>query len=452
MSDMHTVMPKRLAQALVEAGMKHFASGGQIAPGSMTVAGGTSGGGGGVTALPNQSTTSDFSGITNNQITNPGGILGGNNSVANQILNPIGAFGGSLLGMTQDQYQAGVPNITKQNFQPQISNLQNQQQSVYGQQQTLANQLLAQSQGQGPNVAQDQLNQSTAANVANQGALMAGQRGGSANVGLLARQAAQQGANTQQQAAGQAATLGSQQQLAAEGALQTGQSNMANENLQGQSIEQGAQASQNTAINTGELGAQGINANTAAANAQATNGLLGGLMGGAGSAISSIFYKGGEVQKLADGGDVNDNIGIAQYSNSTLPPAYSSPPAPTSSSKSGGGGGGAGIASLAALLSKGGQIPFSNKLLKGGTVPGKAEVQGNSPKNDTQPTLLSPGEEVLPRSVTMAKDAPERAAEFVRHLQKNKEKKGGYEKVTSSRKSLEERVKHLEKLCGGGYA
>src|ERR1700677_3453377 len=82
----------------------------------------------------------------------------------------------------------------------------------------LAAQLQAQANGQGPNVAQNQLAQATGANVANQAALAAGQRGSSQNVGLLARQNAQQGAATQQNAAGQAATLGAQQQIAAQNA------------------------------------------------------------------------------------------------------------------------------------------------------------------------------------------------------------------------------------------
>lgn len=48
---------------------------------------------------------------------------------------------------------------------------------------------------------------------------------------------------------------------------------------------------------------------------------------------------------------------------------------------------------------------------EGGTVPGEAEVQGDSVKNDKVPALLSPGEVVVPRSV-VAK-GPEAAAKFV---------------------------------------
>src|SRR6185312_12432015 len=82
--------------------------------------------------------------------------------------------------------------------------LQNQSQ-VYGQLQGIAS-------GQ-VNPAQAQFAQNTQQNVANQAALMAGQRGASSNVGLMARQAAQQGAATQKQAVGQEAAQQAQNQI-----------------------------------------------------------------------------------------------------------------------------------------------------------------------------------------------------------------------------------------------
>src|SRR5277367_507561 len=57
-------------------------------------------------------------------------------------------------------------------------------------QQQLLGQLQQGAQGQGPNPALAQLNQTTGQNVANQASLMAGQRGASQNAGLMARQAA----------------------------------------------------------------------------------------------------------------------------------------------------------------------------------------------------------------------------------------------------------------------
>lgn len=49
----------------------------------------------------------------------------------------------------------------------------------------------------------------------------------------------------------------------------------------------------------------------------------------------------------------------------------------------------------------------------GGVVPGTAPMPGNSPQNDTVPANLSPGEVVLPRTVTQAPNAPQQAKEFM---------------------------------------
>ncbi len=158
--------------------------------------------------------------------------------------------------------------------------LQNQA-SIFNQQQGLANQLqqangvgnlstAAQgyqniANGTGPNLAQTMLNQTTAQNVANQSALMAGQRGASANVGLMARQAAMQGANTQQQAAGQAAILEAQQQ---QNAL-AGLGNIGNQQLAAQQAQQGQLAGLANSQVKNQIGQ--ANANTAAAQAQQAN-------------------------------------------------------------------------------------------------------------------------------------------------------------------------------------
>jgi hypothetical protein len=73
-----------------------------------------------------------------------------------------------------------------------------------------------------------------------------------------------------------------------------------------------------------------------------------------------------------------------------------------------------------ALARRHGQMPA---LLDGGNVPGRAQVRGDSPRNDTVPTMLSPGEIVIPRSITQGPDAPNRAADFVRALQVKQEQK-----------------------------
>lgn len=425
--DTHSVMPKKLAQALMDASIQHFDVGGTA--------------------------TSSFS---------TGGPQVGGSQTNNSVIGNL---------TPQNQYSAAAPGITTQNLSGVINQGQDQQQQIYNQQQSLAQTLLNQSNGYGPNVAQNQLNQSTGTNVASQAALLAGQRGSSSNAGLAARNIAQQGASTQQQAAGQAATLGAQQQLAAQQSLSGVDSSLASENLQGQSINQGALAAQNSALTTGELGAQQINAGTSQSNTNATSGLLGGVVSGVGSAISSLLYKGGEVpQKFADGGiasfatPTNPNISINASAGvnpldgidkmlAAPPKAASNPLAGATndiSDASGipGGNQWAGTdASLVPMAYDGGKIPHDFR--SGGPVPGKASVPGkNDPRNDTVPAMLSPGEEVLPLSVTKAKDPEKKAVEFMKHLKSQKDdEKGpkGYGKVLQAKKSLADRVADLEK-------
>lgn len=238
------------------------------------------------------------------------------------------------------------------------------QSGVAGQQQSLANQLGAANglqtqqgaiqglqgaagmygdiaQGRGPNPAMAALNQATGQNVANQAALMAGQRGAGANAGLLARQAAQQGGALQQQAVGQGATMQAQQQInALQGLTGTQQAigGMGGQQLAAQQAQQQAMANQANLMAGQQIGAtqanaqaslanqaqlqqalQGVNASNVAAqgNVNAANASLantqmqgqqavtGGLMQGAGHVLGSMFgAKGGEVKKMASGGTI----------------------------------------------------------------------------------------------------------------------------------------------------
>jgi hypothetical protein len=126
------------------------------------------------------------------------------------------AGAGGVQGQTSalQQQQALNAQLAGANGVGNLSGALTSQQGLAAQQQALAQQYQDIAAGKGPNPAQAALNQSTGQNVANQAALMAGQRGAGSNIGLLARQAAQQGAATQQQAVGQGATLQAQQALA----------------------------------------------------------------------------------------------------------------------------------------------------------------------------------------------------------------------------------------------
>lgn len=180
-----------------------------------------------------------------------------------------------------------------------------------GTQEALTGELQGVVSGAGPNAAQTALNANTATNVANTAALQAGQRGASGNVGLIARQAAQQGAVTQQAAVGEAATLQAQQAIAAqqqlqglaatevgqqEGAVQGASNAQQNE----QNIIQGANTAANNAGVAMQSNINNANATISAGNAANNAATTGGILG----AIGSLFAKGGEVgaPRMAAGG------------------------------------------------------------------------------------------------------------------------------------------------------
>jgi hypothetical protein len=100
------------------------------------------------------------------------------------------------------------------NFGQQMADRSQGQQQFLGQQQQLTNQLMQQAQGQGPSIAQAQLQQGTDQNIAQQMAMASSARGG--NVGMAQRQAAMNAGQAQQQMAGQAGVLRLQEQQGAQ--------------------------------------------------------------------------------------------------------------------------------------------------------------------------------------------------------------------------------------------
>lgn len=404
----------------------------------------------------------------------------------------LGSMFGSSRGMGYEVERAASPEQAQQLYNQQQQQLQQQQafaQALMAQspqaianQQMVAGQLAAQSQGMGPSVAREQLKQATAQNIAQTGALMGSQRGAGANVGLMARQAGMAGAQAQQQAAAQAATLRAQEQLGAQAAL--GQ-------LSGQQLGQ-VQGAQQLGIQ-GVTGAQQniLNAiaqrNAAQAGieqqiAQSQGGLFGGLLGG----IGMMMAEGGEVKKE----EKEDDIGSEGYWSkfkkgyedsmlSTTPGAaefkgaqklgegigkgVKSLFAQKTSGTPGGGYAGANlgvptqmpapinplatsqtIGAFKLPLNSGGQVPAmvspGEKYLSPGevkkvaegkkeahkagvTIPGKAKVQGDSLKNDTVPATLKEGGIVIPRSVMQSDDPAESARKFVAAIMAKKQVK-----------------------------
>lgn len=265
-------------------------------------------------------------------------------AVNENAANPNTGIAGTIMGALglNNQFQASGANIQQGTNVDQLMAAYKQAQDAIGAQQNIAqtfqpgaanamsaqDQLLAQqmamARGEGPNPAQAALEQATAKNVANQAALMANQRGAGANVGMMARQAAQQGADTQQQAAGQSATLQAQQQIAAQQAAATTAAQQAaqaqgaaaaqNQAIQNeQNVLQGA----NTAYSNAAVGMQSninnVNAQTAMANQQMAGKGIGGVM----SAISGAlgFSEGGAVEK-------DHHVKLAEMNSASLKHHY----------------------------------------------------------------------------------------------------------------------------------
>lgn len=377
---------------------------------------------------------------------------GGNfNAEAAKTLQPVGgheinaAYTDSERGLSQQldflkalRGQSGVAN----------------QSAIFDQQQALANQLQGLAGGTGPNPALQQLQNTTGQNVAQQAALMASQRGTSANAGLLARQAAMQGANIQQQAVGQGAALAAQQQLAGISALQQQQNllgNMANTQVGQlgsgiQNYNQAAQGEQSNLLNAisnfnNSQVAMQSNMNSANAGVQGVvagqqGTLLGGAAGGIGSALG--LANGGMIPSYAAGGSVSGPrsfagkffTGISDSMNPATPAAPSPGLNPLGKLITGGL-----ITGAKSLFSSAPQVPGQNVELlpnadmmaasKGAFVPGKAAVSGDSLKNDKVPAVLSPGEIVIPRSIVNAANAPQKAADFVAKVLAQHGKKKG---------------------------
>lgn len=235
-----------------------------------------------------------------------GSMLGQNGTGANwraqnaPIVNPVTG------AQTTQAYNDAQTGLQQQQAFLQALQAQN----GIGNQSDVYNNLKNIAAGNGPNPAQNALNQATSANVANQAALMAGQRGAGANVGLMARQAAQQGAATQQQAAGQGATMQAQQQMNA--INQMG-------GISGQQVQNQANAVQGYGTMAQNEQQNLLNAvsqynNAAVGNASSQNssnaGIANTIAGGQMKMMSGLINSAGSAAMAATGGEVKkDSVG-----------------------------------------------------------------------------------------------------------------------------------------------
>lgn len=279
------------------------------------------------------------------------------------------------------------------------------QTSVYNQFQDIAS-------GRGPNPAQAMLNQETAKNVSNQAALMAGQRGASGNVGLMARQAAQVGGGLQQQAVGQGATMQANQSLGAlnqmGGLANTMTQNQMNQTNAIQNAAAGNYGNMLGAVNAQNQANVSSQASVNAANAGLAGNQMqnqGKLLGGIGSAVGSVLG-------LSGGGEVPVEAGPQSSFGQFLSRYKGGDTTKEAVPETSGGG------MVDVVLSPGEKVVPPSKVkeaasgnVQAKTVPGKAEVPGDSIKNDTYKTKLPEGSIVVPR--TKSKN-PRDSAAFVR--------------------------------------
>lgn len=305
--------------------------------------------------------------------------------------------------------------------------IQNQS-DVYNQYQAMVN-------GQGPNPAQNMLNQATSANTANQAALIASQRGAGQNVGLIGRQAAQQGNAAQQNAIAQAATMRAQQQQAAMGqlaGLSTQQVNQQGNATTGYSqAAQGEQGQVLNAIAQQNNAIAGINKGKQQAAANVLSGLTGAVGSAAGlSKTAAVAAAHGGVIESQET-DEEPMSFLRKHSlsadQSPMQPLQhqfvASIPAPAINAAHGG--------KVPAMVSpgeaylrpqqaqdvaKGKKHPLKSAEI----IPGKAKMKGDHLENDTVPKTLEEGGVVIPKSVMESSNPAKNAAAFVKaHLAKH---------------------------------
>jgi hypothetical protein len=327
--------------------------------------------------------------------------------------------------------------------------------------QALAQQLMAQASGEGPSLAQMQLQQASDQNLKNQAGLIASQRG--MNPNQVARAVAMQGASTGQDLANKSAQLRLQEQLEKQRLLQSGLlgQQQIGGNLYGTTgqLQQG-QNDQNLRNywNSKQIEADVAKQNTAGANAL-TSGLLGagasilaGPAGGAlfgGGGMSSGFQMPsmGSAFKMAgnSGGFQSNPLGVNTSFSSSLNPAdfnqYAeggvigddATPADYN---------GAPEMRRVAVSPGEAVVNPDGKVMK---VPGKAKVPGDSPKNDTVIADLRQDSIVVPRSKSGDK---EKIIEFMKHVKEASKKKSDLQELMDTHNDIKQKLEDLKYKMG----
>lgn len=351
------------------------------------------------------------------------------------------AFGG---GQGANKFRAQLANTTDQDYSGDIRNtladvgaFRGLNQQAAAQQQQYVDQLNNQVTGNGPSVAQQQLAQALNRNAQNQAASIGSVRG--INPALAAKMISDNYGHTGADLAQQGSLLRANEQLGALGQLGGALGQMRGQDIQSQQVTGGLATGlgglmnqQNANNINNQAQTQGINAGISKQNVDTGAQLWGGLAKGIASAATGLPVGGapGITGASAPGATEANTFGpTAPGSSFGLGSLPSSGPALEAH-------GGEIQDPHAHVLAFADGIKHACSMLKGGMVPGKAQVAGDSYANDKVPAMLSPGEIVVPRSKA---DDPEAAKQFIEavkehHGKKKGKENGSYEKVLQAKR------------------
>jgi hypothetical protein len=356
----------------------------------------------------------------------------------------MGLFGfiGDLFS-NDNEYQAKPMEMNNFNYDKALNQAQagalgsiNAGQGTAAQQQALAAQLAAQASGQGPSLAQMQLQQAADQNIKNAGSMIAGVKG--INPAQAARQVALAQQAQGQNLANQSGQLRLQEQMAKQGLLANTLGTQRGQDLgQQQANTQmfqttGGLRGQQEALNLQNYwNAQNVNAGIAQNNANASNAITGGILGGVASMGASLLGGGGSSGGGGGGG-------------------YTATPSGYNSSGAGMLGGGLNFAeggvvpeTQTVAVSPGEKIVHPSGEISG--VPGKAHYEGDDPRNDTVIADLRADSIVVPRSKSGDK---EKMIDFIKHMKKSSEKKSDLQQILESHQELKQKLDEVNYKLG----
>lgn len=313
---------------------------------------------------------------------NQSGFFGG----GRRVLDPK-SYDMDQAGEMNFRYDAGANQAQERMYAG--DNPYAMQQQARGQQQQLVGNLFGALTGNQPSVAQQQLQNTTQSNVANAYAMAAA----NPNNAGAARMAVNNAGAINQQAAGQGAMLRAQEMQNAQGMLGNVLGGMRGQDTGAyQALQQGllGNLGGQQQLQATRMQAQIAREQQAAQNfSGAQQNAIGGKIFNAAAGVGAAFAG------KAHGGYIE-------------------------------GGGSPGVVMGDRVCSGCGKMNSDCECWKkamGGLIPGGQGKTGDSLKSDTVPTMLSPGEIVLPRSVAQSEDAPAKAKLFVEAIRAQRMKR-----------------------------